>query len=204
MPQVHNQLLRGGLSAALRNALDAREGGIERFGETLDPVIDLWRLPEWAFLRGERICGAAVTVNAGAATECSAVALRNPANSGMLAVVEYAIVSLTTAAGVQCQMASEAAVDAVLATDTVGVNLDTRFANQTNPVCFLSSGATPAIPIGVRFAFPTRPTYFDTPEVAGVVLSPGFCLVIQNPDDAAAIHVAYRWRERKANKGELG
>lgn len=205
MGQQHNELRRGDLSEALTRALgDSRGGGgIERYGETLTPVINLWGLPEWAFLRRERLAGMGRTEGAGAATEMSYVALVNPATSGILIVVESALVSLNVASAVRAAMETEAALVALGLTATRGVNLDTRWANQGNePIGYLASEAVAAT-LGVAFSNPTRPVYFDLPEVAGIVLSPGYALVVQNPDDAAAIHVSYRWRERHAYPSEL-
>lgn len=87
--KIHNELSRGLLSKALKNAVSATksEGGLERFGETLTPVIDLWLMPEWAFLRAEKLWAAGVTQPAVAA-EFSGAAVVNPVNSGLIVVVE--------------------------------------------------------------------------------------------------------------------
>jgi len=62
-------------------------GGVERLGETLTPVVDLWSRPEWALLRDERWgAGTAVEV-AGGVGIVSHVQLFNPAGSGVLCVV---------------------------------------------------------------------------------------------------------------------
>jgi len=55
MAGVHNELRRGPFGRALKNAVgdSTSEGGLERFGETLDPIIDLWGPPEFYFLRGD-------------------------------------------------------------------------------------------------------------------------------------------------------
>jgi hypothetical protein len=86
---VHNEL-KGNqfLSRALKKALGVNdpEGGLERFSETLTPVIDLWRLPEWEYLRSER--GFAESISSPAvAARFSAAGLTNPAGSNILCVV---------------------------------------------------------------------------------------------------------------------
>lgn len=51
MGKLHNELRRGPWSAAISSALgDTREGGVERFGETLTPVVNIWERPDWAVL----------------------------------------------------------------------------------------------------------------------------------------------------------
>lgn len=80
MASVHNQLSRGPWTAAIKAALGVSrsDGGIERFGETLQPVFDLWSRPEWRLLRGEYIWGFARSVVA-VVGEFSFVGIRVPA-----------------------------------------------------------------------------------------------------------------------------
>lgn len=94
MGQLHNELRRGILSRALTLALgDARgAGGIERFGETLTPIIDLWDRPEWAALRDELfwVHGAIASAVVG---EFSAAAVTNPAGSPFIITVEHFVMA---------------------------------------------------------------------------------------------------------------
>lgn len=59
MPHVHNGLhhntqLLTAAARAMGEVSGAQDfSGIERFGETLTPIVNLWDLPEWALLRGE-------------------------------------------------------------------------------------------------------------------------------------------------------
>lgn len=92
MPHVHNGLHEYTrlLDAAAR-AIGEKSGaqdfsGIERFGETLTPTMDLWALPEWALLRGEILFGRSVFNAANPATFQS-VEVVNPAGSNVLAVL---------------------------------------------------------------------------------------------------------------------
>lgn len=68
---------------------EADEGfsGIERAGETITPVVNLWERPEWAVLRGETPWSL-FHAQAAVAAEFGFVGLRNPASSGGIAVVE--------------------------------------------------------------------------------------------------------------------
>lgn len=89
MGQLHNELTRGLFSSALTAALGVAKGrgGLERFGETLQPIVNLWERPEWAFLRQEQLW--AVRQSQGAvALEFGHIAIANPANSGVISVVE--------------------------------------------------------------------------------------------------------------------
>lgn len=90
MPHVHNALHRAtALQDAFRKALgegDASFNGIERAGETLTPVIDLWSLAEWAALRGE-VLWTLTHDQPAVALERGFVGVRNPAASDVLVVV---------------------------------------------------------------------------------------------------------------------
>jgi len=86
--QIHNELRRGPFSAAMTAAIgDTRGGGIERFGETLTPVLNLWDRPEWAYLRKEILFSDFLSSNA-LAGEFSAAAWSLPVNSKALMIVE--------------------------------------------------------------------------------------------------------------------
>lgn len=205
MGDVHNELRRGDLSNALTAAVgDSRgRGGIERYGETLVPIIDLWRQPEWAFLRRERLSGGRMALAAGAATELGQVALINPAGSGMIVVVEQATVDIPVAGQVVVQMGSAAGFG-VLTTASSPANVDTRFANTTEPMAQLRGLAFASSALGVIFWQHTIAALTPVELLSSpVVLSPGFGINVVNLDDAAAVRVSYRWRERTAYKGEL-
>jgi hypothetical protein len=204
MAGQHNELRRGELSAAVKKALgDSRGGGIERYSETLTPVLDPWSLPEWAFLRGERLAGGRVALAAGAATELGQVALVSPIGLGYIVVVEQATVDVPVATQIIVQMGTEVGF-ASLTTVSGGANVDTRWANVTEPIARMRSLAFPSSALGVGFWQHTIPalTPIDLLSVP-VVLHPGFGINVCSIDDAAAIRVSYRWRERKAYTGEL-
>lgn len=92
MPSLHNGLTSNpALQAAYRRALgEMSQGfsGLERGSESLQPIMDLWALPEWAIFRGEILfsrCGA--QIGAPGAGVFASHELVNPAGSNVLVVV---------------------------------------------------------------------------------------------------------------------
>lgn len=92
MGKLHNELRRGPWSAAVTAALgDTREGGVERFSESLQPIMDIWSRPEWAILRREQLIylhGFAPAV----AGELSCVTFSNP-DPNMILVIERLMIN---------------------------------------------------------------------------------------------------------------
>lgn len=90
MHQIHNVLRRSSYSAAFSKAVgDTREGGVERYSETLQGVLDLWGRPEFALLRGENLWSGFQSVGAGGAGTFARLGIFNPAGSGLLVVVTH-------------------------------------------------------------------------------------------------------------------
>jgi hypothetical protein len=89
MGQVHNELRRGPFSGALKVILGDthNEGGIERYGETLQPMVDLWGRSEWARRLNRRLFAGSVGTGP-TAGEQSMHAIVNPAVSPDLIVLE--------------------------------------------------------------------------------------------------------------------
>lgn len=127
MPHVHNGLheynrLLDGAARAIGEKSGAQDfTGIERFGETLTPVMDLWALPEWAILRGEILFSRAVEVTPGATF--GSIELVNGASTGVLAVV---LDFRTTSAGTVI-VGVDSGVALGASATTQGVANDTRF-----------------------------------------------------------------------------
>lgn len=123
--RVHNQISRGDLTAAATRALGVtkNEGGVERYSETVEIVMNPWGMPEWASLRGE-YQGATREVVAGVAAELGMIAIVSPASSGLLVVVEYAQFRGTT--GAQLELVAEANIVASLLTPGTPLPRDTR------------------------------------------------------------------------------
>lgn len=208
MAQIHNELRKGTLSEAIKRALGVTrsEGGVERFGETVTPIVHPWGLPEWAYLRGEALAGGQRFEAAAGATFLGSVALVNPAASKYLVVVTMATYQVAVAANVRVGLDTEAAIVAVLPTTTIGSFADTRWSRTgIGPIARIRSGA-PAAALGSILCFDNTTT-IDTRALSigeeKIVLSPGFGIVLQNQDDNAGFTVAYAWRERLAYPGEL-
>lgn len=89
MAPIHNIIHRGNWSDALKRALGVTksDGGVERFGETLQPIVNLWGLPEWAHIRGEYL-GVDSLSQAAVAAEFSMVAWGLPVASQSILIVD--------------------------------------------------------------------------------------------------------------------
>jgi len=202
---IHNALRRSTLSRALTRAVgDSRgDAGLERYGETLTAVIDLWSQPEWAYLRGETLVGS-VTVAAAVVAEFSAVALINPAASGFLVVVErvFAHGSIQTFALGQ---STAAPLIATLAAVGSGQIRDRRNRQTANTVGQLLSGSD----AGSIAASAELIAAVATTDRVGfesslpVVLPPGQGLAVQGQTVNLQVIAAFGWRERAVLPGEL-
>lgn len=209
---VHNQLPTSNpVSQALCRAVgdDVGTEGIERYGETLSPVIDLWHQPEWALLRGDYLVAA--HLNAGpVAGEYSNVALVNPAGSGMLAVVEEVTVYCANACLFILSRATEAVIAGTLAVQNPGYVRDSRSATPS----FVATGG-PVMYQGTDAAAPFAGQLWLTEESCAaasharfgaglpVILSPGHGLIVEAETLNIAIRANFTWRQRKALRGEL-
>jgi hypothetical protein len=211
MAQVHNALRRGPLSAALANAIGDTKGvgGLERYGETLTPVLDLWRQPEWSYLRVERLC-ADWRTQAAVAAEFSMVALINPALlSRHLIVVEAVTFNATAAGQGRLQIGAEGNISATLATPLPGTVRDGRWGptNIQNTVGLTLVGSDPAGSLftsDLDVVATTSAERYEFTVGLPVVLPPGTGLVFGFGTVNIAVNVAIRWRERQALPGELG
>lgn len=89
MGQIHNELRR---AARIANAVKAilgdtdSDNGLERFSETLQPVVNLWDRIEWATLAGE-VPWWDTAVKAAVVARFSTILVINPANSGLIITV---------------------------------------------------------------------------------------------------------------------
>jgi hypothetical protein len=207
VPHVHNALHHfTAYQSAFRKAVgeaDAGFSGIERAGETLTPILDLWRWPEWAVLRGEILFSAQSDV-AAVALERSFVGVRNPAGSGLIVIVESMLAIPTTAVFEQLEVFH----GAIIATDVDGSEQvaprDTRL-----PL----AGVSRIVQIhgtGVAAIGSTSFTRWGTiiNEVSRDhtvhVLTPGFELRCYHATANTALNLNIYGRIRPALDGELG
>lgn len=208
MGQIHNELRRGTLSVALTKALgDARgAGGIERYGETLTPVVDLWSLPEWAYLRTEVLGAQSRIVAAGANN--GAIAICNPVGNRSLVVVEdisYWVAAATSA--VALYLATDS--NAVLTSSQLCSRRDNRPAldDGTAPLTLVTrtllryaDGTIAAIPPDWNLEL-ERITALAAMGVASfrslpIVLAPGRMLVVYDVTAAQGFIANFKFRER--------
>jgi hypothetical protein len=205
MGDLHNELRRTPLPGALSRALGLTKGveGLERISETLDVGLDLWALPEWAYLRRERLCSGWQS-QAGVAGEYSAISLVNPAGSGMILVAERAVGVVGAAMYVNTTIYGAAA--AIGAAGTSLANRDTRWEPATNrPVGQLWLGTTAAAPGGAYSlsGLQGSTTVNSDAVLAPVVLGPGTALIIWGGTVNTSLRYTVVWRERRAFPGEL-
>lgn len=207
--QVHNALSRGTLPSALSRAVGDTMGssGLERYGETLTPIINLWERPEWAYLRQVSLLSW-LGSPAAVAGEYSGAALVNPVGSSTIAVVE----TVSAMASVQAQF-QLCRVDAatILATYLLdggrGSQRDTRWTATYGPGRVnVWSGSDAAIIIGaqVDVRANTAGAVF-TEFQCGVpfVLTPGYALVCSCRTVNTLLTTVFKWYERQAFPGEL-
>lgn len=199
MAKVHNQISRGELSKAVTAGLGISKpdvGGLERFSETLDVVMNPWGMPEWAFLRGERLQGFAASVGA-IAGEFGAAALINPAGSNAIIVVE----SVLALVGYVVQLAQEATWAATLTTVLPGgIFRDTRWPpTALGGAARIRTGSDASNALGTSIDIQR-----STPSIAlPVVLSPGWGLAVFSDTVNIVLPYMFAWRDRRAYPGEL-
>jgi len=200
MSNLHNELKYiGNETSGIAIALGAGETdeGVSRLGETLTPVIDIRQYPEYAFLRGERLC-AQLRQQGGVAAEFSSVALVVPAASSFIAIVETVSIDQGVAGAlVLLQIASDAQVLATLATTGKGSTRDRRWPTFNGRADILS-GSDPALSIGISIE-ERRKAAAETIDFVHlpIVLTPGTAVVAVHGTLNTAINVNLKWRERQ-------
>lgn len=207
---IHNQLFRQNWSEALKRAIgdNKQEGGLERYGETLTPTIDLWKQPEWAFLRQERLWAATRTVTAIAA-EFSMCAIVNPAGSGQIVVIDK-ITGGAAAGSFQISLDLASLYSATLALNGSTVLRDERF-SPANSVVQVFTGTDAALftnTVETQTTPDTRDVVFSSPPY---ILPPvnvngpgaGRALVVQFTTVNTGAHFNFAGYVRAALPGEL-
>jgi len=201
LAKVHNQISRGDLSRAVTAALGVSKpdvGGLERFSETCDIVMNPWGMPEWAYLRRERLQGFAGNVGAIAA-EFGMSALVNPAGSNTIVVLEYAQLR-----GVQyqLQLAQEAVWSATLTVILPGgIFRDTRWPiTNLGGAARIRTGTDASSILGTAIDVQLA----NIPIIAApVILAPGWGVALVSFTVNTTVEYVFGWRERKAYPGEL-
>lgn len=215
MAQLHNQLTRGPWTTAIKAALglSKSEGGVERFGETMQPVLDIWGgpQPEWCYLRGEWLWSVQGTASAVAA-EGSMIAVVNPVANSNIAVIEKCNAIGGAAGTVALGLATEAQITATLATGLTLRTKDTRWARGLVPPVALGfvpltplTGADPTLTFDTSLEnIAVLTAEFRPFNTLPYVLAPGTAIWIQHQTVNTALSANFSGRVRAAFPGELG
>lgn len=211
MAQIHNQLRRTPLGAALKKAIGDQKGGdagLERYGETLQPTIDLWSLPEWSTIRQERL-SAVRSFQGAIAAEFGGVAIGNPVGSNAIVVVEAVTFQAGTAMSVFLEVLADTVISGTLAVVVVpGSQRDRRFGGGNPGRAFIRSGTDPTNTFGAQLEVATATltgTELGQARVAvPIILQPGDDLLVIGQTVNVSMNVCFKWRERAAFPGELG
>ena len=176
---------------------DAETGRIERLGETLTPILDVWSRDEMSALHGEALWWVRQTVAAVAATN-SAIGVFVPAGANVICTVEGWIADASSA-----QVGSLLQATAV-ANDTRPVDArDRRYgSSQSIPIVHMFSGAL-AVPANT-ISWGSGVTVNTLIQGVRCVVTPGNNFVIVNPAVNAALNASIYGRVRRAFIGELG
>lgn len=202
---VHNAMPASPIADAVSRMVGDTTGalGLERYGETLTPILNPWELPEWDYLRRTRICMGYAQAGP-VAGEYSTISLLNPITSQHLIVLEHAFGLLGTAGSVFTMFPID--YTAIVGAATITNNsVDSRWGGANYPLGLVYQGTTAAAPAGralVQMAWlPTGGT--EQTIVSPVVIGPGTCVAFC----AATVNIMLRlnlvWRERRALSGEL-
>lgn len=207
MGLIHNELRRSKLSEALTRAVGASKGapGIERFGETLTPVIDLWSQPEFAWLRRE-VLGFSRRQVVAVAAELSMIALINPVNSRRIVTVDKAGTLTAAATSVQLVAMTEAQVVAHTLTRAVTFNRDRRNPDPNfDAATVVETGTDPALLSGLVMDDVVGGVNSRLEFTNGLphILPPGQALMIAAATVNITINGYFSFRERQALPGEL-
>lgn len=207
---LHNQLRRAWLGDAVKKALGVHtstEGGLERYGETLTPVMNPWGMPEWAALRGEQLCAVRSFV-AGVAAEYGGVALMNPAASNSIVVVEAVSILSGAAEYVYLEIGVDTLYSGTYLTLTnPSCARDRRFKGLSGlSRATFRQGTDLSNTFGAQLEQSGTNTGFAPNSFTTslpVILRPGDSLAVIGQTVNTSLTVSWGWRERVAFPGEL-
>jgi len=203
---IHNELRRGGLSQALRNALQVTdaESGLERFSETLSPSIDLWSRPEWRLLRGERSYSGGVHVNANGGN-LARVALYNPADSAVLVLIDEIQVWSTNTSDFYVYVMGAGSAPTGTTIQNVSVPRDSRerLTGSQTSIASLYAGNTNALTDGLASTWNLYTGGPAQPWRPGIVLRPDSWVEFRNNAVGQNIGARFDWTERAVLLGEI-
>lgn len=191
--QRANELLRG---LKLSFGLDSAAGGVERLGETITPIVDIFARADQCYLRAERLCFGRGT-KAAAAGVRSHVQLRNPS-------VNY--VAVVTA--IQAHSETAGSVLTLHRYDPACTDLDGELNvrdgrwGATSPACQIRSQQVAVLGSagGSLIHDYAEHAHLEVP----FVIAPGIGYLIHPGQDNAHVSVSWYWYERPMLPGEFG
>lgn len=209
MGQLHNEIRSGPLTDAVMRALGVtRQGGVERFSETLTPTMNPWDEGEWNYLRQETLY-AKVQFATAVAGETSAVAITNPTASNLILVVKRCTTRGSAANTVLLGTATRTVIAATLTLGNPALVRDSRWANKLVPAD--SQIVTPiemwsgSDPLSISSTFEEMGPLASYSEAISmpVVLRPGTGLFAQGTVVNVGVGATFVGHYRRAFPGEL-
>lgn len=208
MADIHNALRRSQLSSALKNFLgDTRgESGLERYGETLTPTVDMWEDGERNILRDELLFFS-FTFQAAVAAEFGAVGIGLPVASKDLLIIRGA--SGRGATTLQAGQTTRAIAAGTLNLASNARNSDQRAAASGFVALNLGNrveswtGSDPAALISIGEEVNALTQAYEPFRSAPWIVKPGGVFLIQAGTVNVAIGVNIWGRVRAAKTGEL-
>jgi len=194
----------GRYSNLLRRILSMK--GVSDVATELSPeiasafILEIER-PEWEFLKGEKLVSA-VFATAAVAAQNSGVRLRNPADSGVVAVFPPGGIVLGLTGNTSGIILERNVVQAGLTTALPTVSRDTRYP-VLNASALLSSQQNVVPPSGEAYWSTNLP--LDEPAQVNMafVLTPGFQLQLSTLANNCAMRGTFSWLERRLDVMEL-
>lgn len=159
--------------------------------------------PEWPFLEGDKIAGGFIQ-DAGVAAQISHVGLHNPADSGILVVVQSILVDIT---GGDTRIDLGVTPDAT-DTLTTGTPRDTRFefrrAGGPETTALLFTLTQVGTITATQLAQLTHNvSSVIVPYKVPIVLGPDGFVMVRGVGTNQAVGASFNWVEQKAASGEL-
>jgi hypothetical protein len=198
---LYNEILVGRYNRFLQKLFGMKgPASVRQLASELQPALSVFHGAENRNLEGWDRYGVALETPQVAA-QFSGIALRNPAGSNVIAVVEKIAVSTATISDA-CVVGNALTTD--LTTVVTGVQLDKR--GRVGSTCVPSSGSSAALPatnaflgfkIGVNLPFD-----FLTTDIHELPLLPGDGILVKMGAVSEEIRGCFLWRERFLEDGE--
>lgn len=215
MGALHNELRRGAFSKAVKAAVGDSKGpgGLERYSETLQPVLNLWDRADFSFLRDELLF-AQLLAQGGVVAEFSSIAISN-ASAKSLVIVTDVFFGATAANDCNLYLLLRTSLATLTEQANGPIARDTRAASKlipASPVQFLSPrlhlGSDPALFSAagntiIERNIPTAGLVLGKMFSPPYVLAPGMALLVENAVVNQSLRALFIGYVRAALPGEL-